>query len=262
MPMALVKPPSAAFSQGLTSQTLGAPDYELACEQHQAYRAALEGLGLSLLILDADEHPDSCFVEDMAVLAPDFEDPSRGLLVCTASPVRYREQQAVESALRHALPEYTPVRMEGEARLEGGDVLRLGNQFFVGISERTNETGFRQFQRQVERLGYRCYSVPVKGRVLHLKTGASPLQDNTVLALSTVRSSYEERGCRVIEVSADEWHAANTVCVGRAVVMPAGHPGVVHALRAEGYEPIEVELSEFKKQDGGASCLSILAHLT
>lgn len=257
MTRALVKQPSANFPSGLTSQDLGTPSLELTQEQHRAYLEGLKSLGVEVLALEADEHPDSCFVEDMAVVVPDLENPSRGTVVLTNSPVRAAEQPPVAAALRNALLEYSVATLHAPGRLEGGDVLRLGPQFFVGLTERTNRAGFEQFQSLVNAHGYRAHAVDV-ANLLHLKTGASPLQENTVLALPQLAGTLRDLGCQVIEVAATEWHAANTVCVGRGVLVPAGHPQVVADLTRLGYTTVEVNLSEFKKQDGGASCLSIL----
>src|SRR3954471_493464 len=66
---AIVRPPSANFADGLTTSGLGAPDYEIALRQHEAYCQALECCGISLTRLAPDpDHPDSTFVEDVAVL--------------------------------------------------------------------------------------------------------------------------------------------------------------------------------------------------
>ena len=48
---------------------LGPPIYEKALEQHEDYVAALKECGLEVTILEADEKfPDSCFVEDTALM--------------------------------------------------------------------------------------------------------------------------------------------------------------------------------------------------
>ncbi|MFS8086859.1 MAG: hypothetical protein ACMG6H_14595, partial [Acidobacteriota bacterium] len=66
---AIVRPPAPNFSAGLTTAGLGAPVYELALKQHDAYCAALEQCGLKLTSLEPDRnYPDSTFVEDVAVL--------------------------------------------------------------------------------------------------------------------------------------------------------------------------------------------------
>ena len=66
---AIVKKPCQAMIHGITTANLGKPDYQLALQQHAAYVQALEQCGLKVTVLEADEsYPDSCFVEDTAVL--------------------------------------------------------------------------------------------------------------------------------------------------------------------------------------------------
>ena len=66
---AIVRPPALNFSRGLTTAGLGAPDYERALRQHEAYCAALLDCGLTVSRLAPEEdYPDSTFVEDTAVL--------------------------------------------------------------------------------------------------------------------------------------------------------------------------------------------------
>ncbi len=66
---AIVKKPCKNFSQGLTTSSLGFPDYEKVLEQHENYIKTLRKCGLEVHILDADEkYPDSTFVEDTAIV--------------------------------------------------------------------------------------------------------------------------------------------------------------------------------------------------
>lgn len=256
MPRALVKIPSAQFASGLTSQSLGQPDLQLALAQHDQYRKALETLGFELIVLDPDDHPDSCFVEDMAVVGACGENAAGFSMACR-SPLRCQEQAPVLQALGLALPGFRPAKIEPPGCLEGGDVLRLGRSWFVGLSARTDREGFEQFRAVVEEIGDQAFSIEVN-EFLHLKTGVSRLDETTVLALPQLAQTFSGLGFRAITVSPKNWHAANVLAVGRRVLMPAGHGPVAAALRSHGYQPWEVDLSEFAKQDGGVSCLSIL----
>ena len=67
---AIVRTPCPAITEGITTANLGKPDYAAALEQHAAYIEALKACGVAVTILEADPaYPDSCFVEDAAVLA-------------------------------------------------------------------------------------------------------------------------------------------------------------------------------------------------
>lgn len=246
MPRALLKTPSPRFASGLTSQSSGPPVLELALAQHQAYQSALESLGFKVVLLAPDDLADSCFVEDMAVVAGP-------LVIAGRSTVRSAEQAPVLAALI----EFTQRFIEAPGRLEGGDVLRLGQDWFVGVTDRTNRQGIDQFRSLLEPFGHKVTAVEVSG-LLHLKTGVSRLDDGTVLALPLLADTFRGLGYEVLLVHPEDWHAANVLTVGRRVLLPAGHPRVVETLARRGFAAVEVELSEFKKQDGGASCLSIL----
>ena len=254
-PRALVKIPSSLFAQGLTSQKNAPPDLGECLRQHADYRSALEHLGFALTILAPDDLPDSCFVEDMAVVGA--AENSTGFLLATRSEVRLGEQPAVLKALHELLPAFTKVRIQAPGNLDGGDVLQVGRRFFVGLSARTNRHGFEQFQKIVFQHGFTAVAIEVEG-MLHLKTGVSRLDEQTVLALPTLAPIFSRLGFRVVPVDPQDAHAANALAVNRKVLLPSGYPRVSQALRNHAFEPVEVDLGEFKKQDGGASCLSIL----
>lgn len=68
---AIVKIPCKAMVNGITTANLGQPDYGKALVQHADYIEALKECGLEVTILEADEnYPDSCFVEDTALMTP------------------------------------------------------------------------------------------------------------------------------------------------------------------------------------------------
>ena len=103
--------------------------------QHKAYVAALEKAGVSVTALPADDTlPDSCFVEDTAVVVGDT-----ALISRPGAPSRAAETKAVEDAMR-ALG-LRIVHAPAGSRLDGGDVLFTGREFFVGMSARTNAAG-------------------------------------------------------------------------------------------------------------------------
>jgi dimethylargininase len=45
--------------------------------------------------------------------------------------------------------------------------------------------------------------------------------------------------------------------VNESVLVPAGYPRITQALDLKGLHPLPLEMSEFKKMDGGLSCLSL-----
>src|SRR5205085_5102108 len=158
---AIVRPPSRNFAAGLTTAGLGAPDYQLALEQHAAYCAALEQCGLQLISLEADErYPDSCFVEDAAIVfdalphgratAPNaaliIEDSrtstKHAVLTMPGALSRRGEIESIKSELSGLFPALDEIRSPGT--VDGGDICEAGTHFFIGLSDRTNVEGARQ----------------------------------------------------------------------------------------------------------------------
>ena len=65
---AIVRKPCPEMIHGLTSVSLGNPEYPKALKQHASYVKALQQCGLDVLELEADpDFPDSTFVEDVAL---------------------------------------------------------------------------------------------------------------------------------------------------------------------------------------------------
>ena len=61
-----------------------------------------------------------------------------------------------------------------------------------------------------------------------------------------------------VVVPPEEAAAGNVLAVGTTVILPAGCPRTAAAVAAVGFEVRVVDLGEFHKADGGATCLSLL----
>jgi len=247
---ALVRRPCQNMVHGLSAAALGRPDPVRAQEQHAAYVEALQGCGLAVTTLEADEKfPDSVFVEDTAVVC-------EGMAIITrpGAPSRRGEEEAVALALRRFFPELEVILPPGT--LEGGDVMRAGNRFFIGVSARSNEEGARQFAAIVSRCGFEAIPVPLR-EVLHLKTGVSYLENNLLLAAGEFLDHPLLAHFTAVPVPATESYAANSLWVNGRVLVPSGYAQTRKAIEAAGYETVPLDVSEFRKLDGGLSCLSL-----
>lgn len=250
---AIVRLPGANFAAGLTEAGLGAPDLDLALEQHAAYCAALERCGLALTRLPADpQHPDAPFVEDTAVLVA-----GRALLTRPGAPSRAGEVARVREALARWFPEPAQIRAPGT--LDGGDVCEAGRTVFVGLSQRTNAEGADQLARWLEPLGYRTVRIDLGDLpgLLHLKSGMTFLGDGRLVVCAALAQRPELSGYTLLRVPDQELYAANCLRVNDAVLLPAGFAGLRAALERAGERVIALEMSEFRKMDGGLSCLSL-----
>jgi dimethylargininase len=250
---ALLRLPGENFAQGLTQAGEGAPDPELALEQHQRYCEALADCGLSLTVLPADaRHPDGCFVEDTALVT------ARGAIVTRpGAPSRRGEVDVIESALRGLFPDIG--RIEPPGTLDAGDVCEADGHFLIGISARTNEAGAEALASHLALLGYRADVVDVRPvrKLLHLKTGIAYLGEGRMLATPEVPDWPALDAYEVVTVPAGESYAANALRVNDRVLVAAGYPRTRAAIEALGFDVIALEVSEFRKLDGGLSCLSL-----
>ena len=249
----IVKTPCRALTEGITSGLYpGRPDYELALIQHKTYIEALKKCGVNVTVLPPDEdYPDSCFVEDPAVLTERC-----AVITNPGAPTRNGETAAIEEAVRKFYPQEKIEHITAPGTLEGGDVMICGDHFFVGRSARTNEEGIRQFAEILAKYGYTCSEVKLE-EVLHLKTGVNYLENNNMLVSGkfTEKEDFQKYDRTVIPE--EEAYAANCIWVNGTVIVPEGYPAVLQAVRSLGYQTLTVDTSEFRKLDGGLSCLSL-----
>lgn len=254
-PTALVRELPDSFAVAL-GQVEGAPSIDVgrARAQHAAYRAALQRLGHRVVALPADEAlPDCCFVEDVAIIVGD-----RALLTRPGAASRRGEVAAVADALAGWPGLELHVTPEG-ARLDGGDVLRVGDVLFVGQSRRTDAGGADALRRAFAPLGLSVVPVPVPEGVLHLKCHASsPVDGLVVVAEGATVAPYLPAGVRRVTVPQAEAYAANTVGAGDVLIVAAGFPETAARLRAEGFTLEVLDVSEFALADGSLTCLSLL----
>lgn len=60
-------------------------------------------------------------------------------------------------------------RMSHQGHLDGGDVLLVDKQFFIGLTSRTDKAGISEFTAAVGRYGYQVTAIEVSAG-LHLKS--------------------------------------------------------------------------------------------
>ena len=249
----IVKRPCRAVTEGITSAPeLGKPIYEKALRQHDAYIEALRSCGTQVDILPADEDfPDSCFVEDTAVLTERC-----AVLTNPGAPTRQRETVSMLPVLKKYYPEDRIGYIKAPGTLEGGDVMMVEDHFYVGRSARTNSEGIRQFAAILEKYGYAVSEVPLS-QVLHLKTGVNYIGDGTMLVSGEFTDKPAFAQYKKLVIPEEEAYAANCIRVNDRVIMPEGYPRTMALIKDAGFDVICVDTSEFRKIDGGLSCLSL-----
>lgn len=247
---AIVRTPSKSMVNGLSTAKLGLPDYEIALKQHKEYINALIKCGLKVTVLPADEdYPDSTFVEDTALL-------TKKCAIITNPGASSRKGEVVEMK-RELKRFYSHIEgIETPGTVEAGDIMMVGDHFYIGLSERTNDDGAAQMIALLNKYGYSGSAIFMSD-MLHLKTGVAYLENNNLLAFGEFLTEDEFRNFNIIEIDEDESYAANCIWVNKYVIVPKGFPKTRNKIADAGYAIIELDVSEFRKLDGGLSCLSL-----
>lgn len=234
---------------------VGAPDVpidvELAREQHAAYRSHLEAAGYSVEMIPADDsQPDCVFLEDTAVIL--------GELAVLARPGARSRRPEVAPVAERLASQFRTIDIEAPGTLDGGDVMRMGDVVFVGLSQRSNRTGVDQFARVVEDQGLRAIVVPVTG-ALHLKSAVLPVDASTVVVTPGAVDIDLLESLRVVLESENERlrFSALPLFSGEVLVTTSA-PRTSDEVARLGLEVIPLDISEILAADGGLTCMSIL----
>ena len=247
---AIVRIPCKNLVEGLTTANLGKPVYKLALKQHREYFEALKECGLEVTVLDADEdYPDSTFVEDTALLTPNV-----AIITNPGADSRREEINEMSKVIESLFSNVEYIKDSG--RLEAGDVMMVGNHFYIGLSERTNQEGADQLISILERYSHTGSKVALDN-ILHLKSGVSYLENNNLLITIAFTGRFEFNKFNQIVIDDDESYSANSLWINDKVLVPKGFPNTKLHIEKLGYSTIEVDVSEFRKLDGGLSCLSL-----
>lgn len=246
----IVRKPSKNFQDGLTISNLGKVDYIKANKQHSSYIKALKKCGMEIITLEGDERfPDSTFVEDTAVVNEDL-----AVITNLGAPSRRGEEREIKTVLEKYFDKVESI--ENPGTLEGGDVLKIENEYFIGLSSRTNKKGAKQFEKILKKYGYSCYLIPLTN-FLHLKTGVAYIGDNNLIVSGEIIGNPIFKDYNLIKFEEDESYASNCIRVNNYVLIAEGFKKSRDSIISLGYKTLEIDVSEFRKMDGGLSCLSL-----
>lgn len=248
----IARSPSPTMVDGLTTNPqLGKVDFDLAAQQYNAYIDAIKSLGIEVTLLEpSEEFPDSCFVEDPAVVTPEV-----AVITNPGASTRKHEIELIEQPLRDFFGDRIE-RITNPGTLEGGDVMLVDKTFYVGKSARTNDEGFRQFKEIMAKYGYDAVQVPLSG-FIHLKTGCSFIAGNDLLVSSEFYENPAFANFNKLFVPDEEDYAANSMMMNGTVFLPSGFPTVAKMVEDAGYTVKLLDMSEFRKIDGSLTCLSL-----
>lgn len=250
----IVRKPSKSMIEGISTGMFSEdkPIYEDAINQHAEYVKTIESLGVEALVLEAlEEYPDSCFVEDPAVVLKECA-------IITNSPRESRngEKFEIEPAIKKYYSDDQIFYIEAPGTMEGGDVMVVDKHIYIGQSDRTNAEGAKQFSQIVEKYGYTTSTVPVT-EGLHFKDFAIYLENNNMLVSEKMNEEEAFKDFNRFVVPKEELYAINSLYINGTVLVPDGFPKTLEHIKSLGYPVKVVNTDEFKKIDGSLTCLSL-----
>jgi dimethylargininase len=248
MPIAFTRAVSPRLADCVTTQTEPV-DGVRATAQHAAYEAALATAGFDVQRLAAlDDFPDGVFVEDTALILGDH-----AVILRPGAPSRAGETDSTADGLTG---QFTVHRLDA-GDVDGGDVLRIGQRLYVGLSTRTNDAGVRRLSTLIAPLGFAVVPVPVAGG-LHLKSAATCVRG--VLVHNPAWISPEPfTGTEPLAVAPGEALGGNVLLAGETLLTAADSPRTAEALAARGFEVVSLDISEMRKADAALTCMSLIS---
>ena len=246
---AIIRNPGKKICNAISTRGL-TPDFRKAKQQHNQYRKVLENLGLKVHVLEPlEEFPDSVFVEDPALVINDI-----CIILRPGVASRFGESKVLEGDLTSIFSDIYRIK---NGKIEGGDILRIGSHFIVGLSERTNEEGARNLGEVLAPLGCTLEISKTPEGVLHFKSECSLISNDTILATEKlIGTGFFENKYRLLKVPKGEELGSNCLSINDHVLIPKGFNKIANLLSKE-HKIIVVDVSEMEKADAGLSCMSL-----
>jgi len=223
---------------------------DIARTQHYGYIQALKELGCAVLELPAEpDLPDSVFVEDAAFILPEV-----AVITRPGADSRKPETESVAGALK---PYRELLYITEPASVDGGDVLVLDKDIYVGMSTRSNPAAINQMNELLGKYGYRTHGVEMHD-CLHLKTAVTHVDAKTLLINRKWVDIENFEGYNIIDIDPSEPFAANCLPVHGQIIYPAAFPRTCAILEAKGYKIKVVQVDELAKAEGAVTCCSLI----
>ena len=167
---------------------------------------------------------------------------------------RFGESKALES---DTCTIFSNIFWVESGKIEGGDILRIGSHFIIGLSERTDKNGATNLSKILKSLGATVEISRTPHGVLHFKSECSLITDDTILATERlIKTGFFSNKYHLIKVPEGEEIGANCLSINDYVLIPKGFHGISELLSKK-YKIKEVDVSELEKVDAGLSCMSL-----
>ena len=252
MVIAITREVSSRFNECEITHINRTPiDLNIARAQHQEYVYTLAKIGCQVIELpEQPDLPDSVFVEDTACILPEV-----AVITRPGADSRKPETETIIQALSSHRP---LVHVTAPATIDGGDVLVLGKNIYVGLSTRSTPEAISQLLGLLDNYGYKAIGVELKN-CLHLKTAITRVDENTLLINKNWVDAAYFTNYELLEVDPSEPFAANCLPVIDSVIYPAAaFPRTQEKLTQKGFNVVNVNLDELAKAEGAVTCCSLI----
>jgi N-dimethylarginine dimethylaminohydrolase len=234
------------------------PDPELAREQWFHLVSLLREAGARVEFLTpALFLPDAVFTADIGLI-------DRNRFVVSRFRYVERQPEAEQGANWFRSQNYEVVGLPlgaGES-MESSDICPFGGILVAGYGFRTTRPAHRALARLAQKS---VLSIEfIDPRLYHLDTSFCPLDDRRALVTP---AAWSRRSCKLVErlvpeplvLELDEamTFCANSLVVGKTVIMPSCPPRVGRLLERWGFTICVTPVSEFLKAGGGVHCLTL-----
>jgi N-dimethylarginine dimethylaminohydrolase len=238
------------------------PDLVRAGDQWRAMVEALRAAGAEVEVLEArPDSPDMVYAMNLGLV---LNDPGRGRVVLSHMRYPERRREVLTAApwfAGHGF-ETSYVGRDGVgAHLEAGDAFAFGDALVVGFGPRTEELALKHLAAELD-VRVRGLRITHPG-MYHLDLAFCPLDGTRAMVCP---AAFDEASAAAVldlvpeplVLSEEEalTFCANSVVVGRTVLMPACPDRVREQLESWGFEVVLLELGEFHLAGGSARCLT------
>jgi dimethylargininase len=251
MVIAITREVSSRFNECEITHIERTPiNLDIARAQHHEYVKILKKLGCDVVELPAEaDLPDSVFVEDAAFILPEVAVITR--------PGADSRRAETESIIRALSPHIKLIHVREPATVDGGDVLVLGKNIYVGLSSRSNQEAIDQLNELLCEYGYTVSGVEMHD-CLHLKSAVTRVDNKKLLINKNWINTRHFENFDWIEVDPAEPFAANCLPIGQFIIFPTAFPKTRAKLEEREYKVVTVDVSELAKAEGAMTCCGLI----
>jgi N-dimethylarginine dimethylaminohydrolase len=240
------------------------PDPVRAREQWDALVAALRTAGAEVDVLaQRADAPDMVYAMNLGLVLNRSAADRHAVLSHMRFPQRRMETATAQAWFAdHGFATSYVGRDGVGAHLEAGDAFPYGDALVVGYGPRTEELALKHLATELD-VRVRGLRITHPG-MYHLDLAFCPLDERHAIVCPAALDDASARALLELvpeplvltEREALDTFCANSVVVGRTVLMPAVPDRVRAQLEAWGFEVVLVDVSQFHKGGGSIRCLT------